>query len=473
MTSSIAASSSGSARPARTLLALTIALAAVTAADVAGVNGTAADVAGVSRDSRRRCVQTYRMGASGGASGMLASLGLMTEAFDVDGACVVFYNQPTGPGSLERVAEGYLDLAFVGSVAFVAAVARGARVKVVGTPFTVIETSRLVARFDVRFLEDLRHKRLYTVRHSNFEYALLNTLQSVGINANDVAVVYTTPAQIMAAWSAGLADAAWCGTRCSMYLLNNARGGDGQRGHEMVNAGDSWNWGFGSSVAIVVSDDFLAREPAVVARVVAATNRVDYDYRASTPFDQPAPMPRRPGGPSIGASVPPDARSAGWAPGGRYLGLVEEYARLTGAPVAALPSTAFAGMFRNLRYMTAGDQLYRAQGAGPGILKTASTLFRQKVLAEDLARDSPDWYAASVDPAPLEASLRTEALPLDAGPTPFNLTAPPPLVQVPVAGESCGGGGGPVVLDVDETGSAIGDGSTGTHAYHPNAYHEG
>ena len=85
-------------------------------------------------------------------------------------------------------------------------------------------------------------------------------------------------------------------------------------------------------------------------------------------------------------------------------------------------------------------------------------------------RDARRRYAASVDPAPLEASLRTEALPLDAGPTPFNLTAPPPLVQVPVAGESCGGGGGPVVLDVDETGSAIGDGSTGTHAYHPNAY---
>ena len=91
---------------------------------------------------------------------------------------------------------------------YAAAAARGAQITAVANPITVLESSRLVASADIRLLDDLRHKRIWTVKTSNFHHNLLGTLQSVGININDVEIKFATPADIKRAWNWGTVDAA-------------------------------------------------------------------------------------------------------------------------------------------------------------------------------------------------------------------------------------------------------------------------
>ena len=155
---------------------------------------------------KKTCDRTYRLGAQHAAAP--SSVSMMTSGFDIEGACVAFYDQPSGVIALERVEAGYLDMAFVGSVPYAAAAARGAQITAVANPITVLESSRLVASADIRLLDDLRHKRIWTVKTSNFHHNLLGTLQSVGININDVEIKFATPADIKRAWNWGTVDAA-------------------------------------------------------------------------------------------------------------------------------------------------------------------------------------------------------------------------------------------------------------------------
>ena len=88
---------------------------------------------------KKTCDRTYRLGAQHAAAP--SSVSMMTSGFDNEGACVAFYDQPSGVIALERVEAGYLDMAFVGSVPYAAAAARGAQITAVANPITVLESS--------------------------------------------------------------------------------------------------------------------------------------------------------------------------------------------------------------------------------------------------------------------------------------------------------------------------------------------
>ena len=49
----------------------------------------------------KTCDRTYRLGAQHAAAP--SSVSMMTSGFDIEGACVAFYDQPSGVIALERV----------------------------------------------------------------------------------------------------------------------------------------------------------------------------------------------------------------------------------------------------------------------------------------------------------------------------------------------------------------------------------
>ena len=94
-----------------------------------------------------------------------------TRWLDDDRACFAYYRQPSGARALELLGRGDLDLAFMGSMPWSNAVARGAGVTAVSVLMDIKSSEGLVTCLNVRRLQDLRMKTLVAPYASTTHYA--------------------------------------------------------------------------------------------------------------------------------------------------------------------------------------------------------------------------------------------------------------------------------------------------------------
>ena len=125
---------------------------ALLAAAAALTRGAAAATPGAN------CSRIVRVGTfDDGAPYVLAPA---TRWLDGGGACFAYYRQPSGARALELLGRGDLDLAFMGSMPWARAVARGVGVTAVSFLMDLDNSEGLVVDSTITRLQDLRKKTL-------------------------------------------------------------------------------------------------------------------------------------------------------------------------------------------------------------------------------------------------------------------------------------------------------------------------
>jgi len=132
----------------------------------------------------QNCSRVVRVGTFDQATPY--ALAPATRWLDDERACFAYYRQPSGARALELLGRGDLDLAFMGSMPWSNAVARGAGVTAVSVLMDIKSSEGLVTCLNVRRLQDLRKKTLVAPYASTTHYILLATIVEAGIDINDV-----------------------------------------------------------------------------------------------------------------------------------------------------------------------------------------------------------------------------------------------------------------------------------------------
>jgi sulfonate transport system substrate-binding protein len=116
---------------------------------------------------------------------------------------------PAAAPLLEAVSAGAVDLGEAGDAPFLYAYASGARIKAVQAGRSGgSSTAILVPKASpIRAPADLRGKKIATGKGSIGHYLLLRVLESAGLKPADVSIVYLTPGDAKAAFTAGSIDA--------------------------------------------------------------------------------------------------------------------------------------------------------------------------------------------------------------------------------------------------------------------------
>ena len=120
--------------------------------------------------------------------------------------CWSFYRVPTGVQAMAHLEAGELDLAFVGTAPFAAAVARGARTTAVAVAGRNRESEALVVREDIRTIQDLRGTVIATPRGSTAHVVLLAAMGAGALGMAQVRVRFLAPEDLARAWDAGAVD---------------------------------------------------------------------------------------------------------------------------------------------------------------------------------------------------------------------------------------------------------------------------
>jgi len=113
---------------------------------------------------------------------------------------------------LEALADGAVDVGGVGDAPFVFAYAAGAPVQVIfayrtGTPLSSSTAVIVPETSPIRAPEDLRGRKVATVRGSVGHYLLIRTLQQHGVDPKAVQTVFLDPGSSRGALSSGAVDA--------------------------------------------------------------------------------------------------------------------------------------------------------------------------------------------------------------------------------------------------------------------------
>jgi taurine transport system substrate-binding protein len=274
--------------------------------------------------------------------------------------CFAYYRQPSGARALELLGRGDLDLAFMGSMPWSNAVARGAGVTAVSVLMDIKSSEGLVTCLNVRRLQELRKKRLVAPYASTTHYILLATIVEAGIDINDVTVKTAEPHEIMRLWDAGEIDGAACWGECFVHLQSTPHGMQKTPGHLLVDAGTVARWGYRTFDALVANDAFLAAEPELVSRAAEYLARANSDY-TTTP-DKPE-----------------------WLADGAYTTLVAAFANLESSHHAATARTPLQirQALRREGYPSVAAQVADADSYALATKSQAETLFKQKAIPVD------------------------------------------------------------------------------------------
>jgi len=386
------------------------------------------------------CERIVRYGTFPGVAPSAAAA--TTQYFDGNGDCIVYMWQPSGPEALARLESGDLDIATIGTVPATSAVERGALVTGVLLMQMAGASEALVTRDELYKPQDLRGKTILTPHGSTPHFMLQAFLVETNIFPQDINIEFAPVHEILRRWDAGEIDGAACWTHCVEHMLTRPPGGVGLPGQVMVDAATTGDWGYPHGGALVVRNDWLAENRAVVTRFVERIARMNYDYVMNT-------------------------RAPGWDADGRYVDAIGRYFTRSFGNESTFPGRTVVKMLKNNEYPSLAEQLDWTSTAsvfnyGP---TTANFLWAQKELAEP-PFDSFPAYAAKLDPTFVLLARHVD-VPLDREPDALPLAKPNAIrEQLPVDGESCAA---LTVLDVDGNGTAFDDGSTGTNAYHADA----
>ncbi|USQ98308.1 ABC transporter substrate-binding protein [Caulobacter sp. RL271] len=116
---------------------------------------------------------------------------------------------PAAAPLLEAVSAGAVDLGEAGDAPFLYAYAGGAKIKAVQAGRSGGSSTAILVPngSSIHAPSDLRGKKIATGRGSIGHYLLLRVLESAGLKPTDVSIVYLTPGDAKAAFTAGSIDA--------------------------------------------------------------------------------------------------------------------------------------------------------------------------------------------------------------------------------------------------------------------------
>ncbi|MCG8347633.1 MAG: aliphatic sulfonate ABC transporter substrate-binding protein [Chloroflexales bacterium] len=210
--------------------------------------------------------------------------GLAEEALGIPVEWVEF---PSGNDAILGLGSGSVDMALVGSAPTASGLSTGVDGEVAWIFGLLGEGEALVAQGDsgIASLEDLSGKTVAVPFGSTTHYNMLQALGLANLTLDDVELLDMDPTQMVAAFERGDIDAGWIWYPAldSMYDAGGVLVSD---------AGAMAEAGFPTSDVLVVSREFGATYPDIVARYVGALNKAvafaeaDLDAAAQVMVDE-------------------------------------------------------------------------------------------------------------------------------------------------------------------------------------------
>src|SRR5262245_10689029 len=119
------------------------------------------------------------------------------KLFEKAGLSPTFIKYDAGPPMIEAIRNGTLDLASLGSVAFVIGLSQGVDWTMIGINPEGAYSQGLVARRDsgIRTPTDLKGKRIGLFKGATAEFGMLMMLRQHGIRREQVTVIHMAPGQ--------------------------------------------------------------------------------------------------------------------------------------------------------------------------------------------------------------------------------------------------------------------------------------
>ena len=200
--------------------------------------------------------------------------GQVEAAFKPLGIDIKWIDFQFGPPMLEAINVGSLDFGYVGDAPPIFAQAGGARIRYAAAVVSRGNNQAILVQQDspIRTLADLKGKKIAFGKGSSAHNLLVAALEKAGIAWSDITPVPLAPADTTAAFTKGAVDAwsIWDPYVALAELKFNARA-------------IAWERDVHSSSAFyIVSSDFVAKYPSVVARlndVFAAEGRWAESHR--------------------------------------------------------------------------------------------------------------------------------------------------------------------------------------------------
>ena len=197
--------------------------------------------------------------------------------------------------------------------------------------------------------------------------------------------------EILRRWDAGEIDGAACWTHCVEHMLTRPPGGVGLPGQVMVDAATTGDWGYPHGGALVVRNDWLAENRAVVTSVkikLANNWALGPSYvqlasgEASWPLQEYWARAR---GPLIFTQVVTrfveriarmnydyvmNTRAPGWDADGRYVDAIGRYFTRSFGNESTFPGRTVVKMLKN------NERAAASEGTGRGTAAAATWIFR-------------------------------------------------------------------------------------------------
>jgi taurine transport system substrate-binding protein len=201
-------------------------------------------------------------------------LGKIDGTFDrALGVPVKWVRFPSGPPALAALAAGEVDIVRVGSVPVTSALTRRVPFRIIALSGVIDTSERLVARNSIQGIKDLEGRAVATATGSTAHYALLAAFKVHGVDPAKVRIVGLNPADQLAAWKRGDIDAAYI---WGPFWHDLAQ----EDGHILLSSGDLNKDGYYLFNAYVVSEEFAANHPELVAAFLGAFQRTVDRYQA-------------------------------------------------------------------------------------------------------------------------------------------------------------------------------------------------
>ena len=192
------------------------------------------------------------------------------EAAIGDMATIEYQGVKSGPDILTGMAAGAIDLGNMGSSPMIVGMAQGLPISMVYIHKIIRESEALIVRegSGIASLEDLKGRKIGTPFNTSVHFAVLATLDSVGLTTSDVELVNLRPDAIAAAWSQGAIDAAYIWTSVLAKLEEDG-------GKVIFTTGDLANEGVILMDGFVVREGFKQENPDLVLAALQEFARID------------------------------------------------------------------------------------------------------------------------------------------------------------------------------------------------------
>ncbi len=216
------------------------------------------------------------------------ALVVMTDWLNTNNAgteCWTFYRQSSGIYSIQKLDSGDLDMALLGSTPYAASAARRGALQAVAMAHIKGSAEALITRWEFTEPKQLSNETFKATiavpKTSTTHYVALAVIANAGMDLTDVNLVFRSPDDITAEWDAGTIDGACIWGTTMQYMLDTGWKGGSVKGRAMVDATTVAQWEYVTGNVLAASNDFIASNPSLVKKLVAAFEQTRYDYMQS------------------------------------------------------------------------------------------------------------------------------------------------------------------------------------------------